>query len=121
MLEIKNNMVFIIFVIFVVLVVVICVIGVFLNSFVCLVFYKIKKFFNVLNIFIVSVVLGDLLYCVIFLLFLVVINFYGRWIYGDYGCKVIVFVVMWSGFILIMNLFIVGYERYIVLVFFYKS
>lgn len=120
-LETKNNMVPTIFVVFAVLAAVICVIGASLNSLVCLVFYRTKKLLNAPNIFIASVALGDLLYCVTSLPLLVVTNFHGRWIYGDYGCKATAFVATWSGLTSIMNLSLAGYERYIALVFLYKS
>ncbi|PFX24618.1 Rhodopsin, G0-coupled [Stylophora pistillata] len=110
-----------IYVIFAVLAAVICVIGASLNSLVCLVFYRTKKFLNAPNIFIASVALSDLLYCVTSLPLLVVTNIHGRWIYGDYGCKATAFIATWSGLTSIMNLSLAGYERYIALVFLYKS
>ena len=110
-----------IFVIFGVVAAVICVTSVLLNSLVCLVFYRNKKLLNAPNIFIASVALSDLLYSATSLPLLVVTNIHGRWIYGDYGCKATAFIATWSGLTSLMNLSLAGYERYVALVFLYKS
>lgn len=60
--------------------------------------------------FIVSVVVSDLFYLVIILLFFIVINVYGRWIYGEKGCKVVVFIMVFLGLVLMMYLVVVLYE-----------
>ncbi|XP_078359135.1 rhodopsin, G0-coupled-like [Oculina patagonica] len=110
-----------IYVVFAVVTAAICVTSVVLNSLVCLVFLRNKKLLNAPNIFIVSVALSDLLFSVTYLPLLVVTNSYERWIYGQYGCEATAFIATWTGLTSLMNLSLAGYERYVALVFLYKS
>jgi len=100
---------------------VICVTSVVLNSLICLVFLRNKKLLKAPDIFIVSVALSDLLYSVATLPLLFVANVYGGWIFGPQGCKATAFITTWSGLSSLMNLSLAGYERYVALVFLYKS
>ena len=110
-----------IYVIFAIVTAIFCITSVVLNSLVCLVFYRNRTLLNAPNIFIVSVALSDLLYSIMSLPMLVVTNVYGRWIYGDHGCKATAFIATWSGLTSLMNLSLAGYERYVALVFLYKN
>ena len=110
-----------IYVVFAVVTAGIFITSVVLNSLVCLVFVRNKRLLNAPNIFITSVALSDLLYSVTSLPLLVVTNVYGRWIYGHNGCEAIAFISIWSGLTSLMNLSLAGYERYVALVFLYKS
>ena len=92
-----------------------------LNSLICLVFLRNKKLLKAPDIFIVSVALSDLFYSVATLPLLFVANVSGGWIFGPQGCKATAFITSWSGLSSLMNLSLAGYERYVALVFLYKS
>lgn len=74
-----------------------------------------------LNVFVISVVVSDLLFLMIILLFYIVVNVYGKWIYEEEGCKVVVFIIFLLGLIFLMYLVVVFYERYVVVVFLFIS
>lgn len=92
-----------------------------LNSLICLVFLRNKKLLKPPDIFIASVALSDLFYSVATLPLLFVANVSGGWIFGPQGCKATAFITSWSGLSSLMNLSLAGYERYVALVFLYKS
>ena len=100
---------------------IICVLSVSLNGLVCLVVFRNKQLLNVPNIFITSVAISDLFSSVTIFPPVVVANAYGRWIYGDIGCKIIGFIASWSGLTSLMNLSVAAYERYVALVSLYKK
>ncbi|KAJ7330183.1 hypothetical protein OS493_022703 [Desmophyllum pertusum] len=88
-----------------------------LNGLVCLAFYKSKEFRNPPNVFITSVAASDLIYSATTVPLLIVTNAYGKWIYGEVGCKAVAFVSFLSGLVSLMHLAAASYERYIALVF----
>ena len=88
-----------------------------LNSLVCLVFYKNKQFRNPRNIFVISVAASDLLCSVTTLPLYFFANVYGRWVYGDIGCKTTAFIACLSGLTSLMQLAAASYERYVALVY----
>ena len=91
--------------------------GVVLNFLICLVFYKNEQFRTPPNVFIASVAASDLLYSATTLPLLIVTNAYGRWIYGEKGCKAAAFITAFSGLVSMMHLAAASYERYTVLAF----
>ena len=84
-----------------------------LNSLVCLLFYKNKRFRNPSNVFIISVAASDLFCSTTTLPLHIVANAYGKWIYGDLGCTATAFVACMSGLTSLMHLSAASYERYV--------
>lgn len=114
-------MIALVYLLFAVVTGIICMVGVLLNGLVCFVFCKNKKLLNAPNIFIASVALSDLLYCISSLPLLVISNAHEKWIYGDIGCKATAFIATWSGLTSLMNLSIASYERNCTLAFLCKK
>lgn len=88
-----------------------------LNGLVCLVFYKNKQFRNPPNVFVISVAASDLLFSTTSVPLHIVANAYGKWIYGEEGCKAAAFITFLSGLTSLMHLAAASYERYVAVVF----
>ncbi|XP_022792205.1 melanopsin-like [Stylophora pistillata] len=91
--------------------------GVVLNFLICLVFYKSEQFRTPPNVFITSVAASDLFFSATTLPPLIATNAYGRWSYGEKGCKAAAFITAFSGLVSMMHLAAASYERYNALVF----
>ena len=110
-------MVAIIYIVLAVMSAVIFIASVVLNVLICLVFYKKVQFRSPPNVFITSVAVSDLFYSATTLPLLIATNAYGRWIYGEDGCKATAFITFFSGLVSITHLAAASYERYSALVF----
>ena len=110
-------MVAIIYIVFAVLSAAIFSTSIVLNGLVCLVFYKNKQFRNPPNVFVISVAASDLLFSTTTVPLHIVANAYGKWIYGEEGCKASAFITFLSGLTSLMHLAAASYERYIAVVF----
>lgn len=108
-------MVDVVYIFFVILVIFIGGSGVIFNFFVCLMYFVILKFLDVINIFMFNMVVGDLIYLIVVFLFLVVFNVWGEWVFGEVGCIVYVFIIFFFVFGIMMLLVVVVYECYFML------
>ena len=107
----------IIYIVFAVLSTTIFSTSIVLNGLVCLVFYKNKQFRNPPNVFVISVAASDLLFSTTTVPLHIIANAYGKWIYGEEGCKAAAFITFLSGLTSLMHLAAASYERYVAVVF----
>ena len=87
------------------------------NGLVCLVFYKNKQFRKPPNVFVASVAVSDLFFSATTIPLHTASNAYGKWIYGEVGCKTAAFITFLAGLTSLMHLAAASYERYIALAF----
>ncbi|XP_078357032.1 melanopsin-B-like [Oculina patagonica] len=105
-----------IYIVFAVISAVIFPTSIVLNGLVCLVFYKNKQFRKPPNVFIISVAVSDLFFSTTTIPLHIATNAYGKWIYGEGGCKAAAFITFLAGLTSLMHLAAASYERYIGLV-----
>ena len=91
--------------------------GIVFNGLVCLVFYKSKQFRSPPNVFVISVAASDLFFSATTIPLHIVSNAYGKWIYGEAGCRIVAFITFLGGLTSLMHLAAASYERYIAIVF----